>query len=98
MKFLRHKACASEFDYQGWKVFGTWRREVLRAVAERESENEEVEGKDGRGDGDVLMPLLAPTVPRPGQWFCGAWAKKPASLKAKRDFWAKDCWSQTSVE
>ncbi|KAF2487151.1 hypothetical protein BDY17DRAFT_319713 [Neohortaea acidophila] len=25
-KVLRHKACQSEFDYQGWKVWGTWRR------------------------------------------------------------------------
>jgi hypothetical protein len=68
---------------------------VLHAAAEKESviEFEEVEGKDGRGNGDVSIPLLAPTVPRPGQWFCGAWAKEPATLKAKKDFWAKDCWN-----
>ncbi|CAI6335224.1 unnamed protein product [Periconia digitata] len=25
-KFKRHRACASEFDYQGWKNWGRWRR------------------------------------------------------------------------
>ncbi|KAF2195325.1 hypothetical protein K469DRAFT_649146 [Zopfia rhizophila CBS 207.26] len=25
-KVRRHKACASEFDYQGWKYWGKWRR------------------------------------------------------------------------
>ena len=24
---VRHKACASEFDYAGWKVWGAWRRD-----------------------------------------------------------------------
>src|ERR1700712_4611649 len=23
-RVMRHKACASEFDYQGWKAWGTW--------------------------------------------------------------------------
>ncbi|KAI9666423.1 MAG: hypothetical protein M1821_004359 [Bathelium mastoideum] len=26
-KFKRHKACTSEFDYQGWKKWANWRRE-----------------------------------------------------------------------
>ncbi|KAK5115692.1 hypothetical protein LTR62_000781 [Meristemomyces frigidus] len=27
-RITRHKACASEFDYRGWKDWGVWRREV----------------------------------------------------------------------
>lgn len=27
-KVLKHKACASEFDYAGWRVYGAWRREM----------------------------------------------------------------------
>ena len=32
----KSRACASEFDYQGWKSWGSWRRDVdeQRAVAE----------------------------------------------------------------
>jgi hypothetical protein len=32
-----HKACASEFDYQGWKAWGEWRRQYL-AVAKYEDD------------------------------------------------------------
>ncbi|PSN64360.1 hypothetical protein BS50DRAFT_459653, partial [Corynespora cassiicola Philippines] len=29
-KIKRHRACASEFDYQGWKTWGVWRRSGRR--------------------------------------------------------------------
>ncbi|GAB7365069.1 hypothetical protein MBLNU230_g5850t1 [Neophaeotheca triangularis] len=27
-RVVRHRACASEFDYAGWKAWGTWRRDL----------------------------------------------------------------------
>ena len=29
---MRHQACASEFDYAGWKAWGVWRRDVGEQV------------------------------------------------------------------
>ncbi|KAK5168907.1 uncharacterized protein LTR77_006216 [Saxophila tyrrhenica] len=48
-KVVRHKACASEFDYAGWKAWGVWRRgcRVQRAAAEELERFLEV---DGMGD------------------------------------------------
>lgn len=31
-KVVRHQACASEFDYQGWKAWGVWKGDVRERV------------------------------------------------------------------
>src|ERR1700742_2616631 len=31
-KKKKHKACSSEFDYASWKLWGEWRRKVLRKI------------------------------------------------------------------
>lgn len=81
-KVFRHKACASEFDYAGWKAWGVWRRDVQRRIEEVAS--------DGM---DVPAPLFAPSVPREGAWFEGMWAKKKGVDRAIGEaFWKKDCW------
>ncbi|KAK4548791.1 hypothetical protein LTR36_008564 [Oleoguttula mirabilis] len=85
-RVMRHKACASEFDYQGWKAWGTWRRDVneqtelayaLAAADESDSES------------DFLFPLRVPVAPREGQWLSGAWPKKVAALKPTKDCWGR---------
>ncbi|KAF2101602.1 hypothetical protein NA57DRAFT_53557 [Rhizodiscina lignyota] len=43
----RHKACSSEFDYQGWKAWGDWRRneeEVRKFVRDMIAKEEEEDG------------------------------------------------------
>lgn len=35
----RHRACASEFDYNGWKAIGEWKRKV-NAIAEEEVDSD----------------------------------------------------------
>lgn len=52
-KVIRHKACASEFDYQAWKAWGHWRRTVIEQ-AEAAAALEELFEGDG-------LPLLTPT-------------------------------------
>lgn len=89
----KSRACASEFDYQGWKTWGTWRRDVAeqRAAAEalaafdaaeeeavESDEDLKVEDVDAPGAGAVPRPLFAPSVPSEGVWFAGAWGKKGA--------------------
>lgn len=77
-----HRACASEFDYAGWKAWGKWRREVGEMVAKREQEMEDV----------TVRPLFAPEVPSEEDWFSGLWAKKGTAEKEAKGFWGKDCW------
>jgi hypothetical protein len=87
----KSRACASEFDYQGWKTWGSWRRDVdeQRAVAEAlQIEDVHVEPQPS----DVVpRPLFAPAVPQEGRWFNGAWTRKPTVAEAAPtpvDFWA----------
>ncbi|WPH00168.1 Hypothetical protein R9X50_00299100 [Acrodontium crateriforme] len=34
VRVVKHKACASEFDYAGWKAWGQWRRDVAGRKAD----------------------------------------------------------------
>ncbi|PNS15394.1 hypothetical protein CAC42_653 [Sphaceloma murrayae] len=45
-RIKRHRACASEFDYNGWKDYGQWRRQVS-GISESESDKggESIDGK-----------------------------------------------------
>lgn len=86
-KSIRHKACASEFDYQGWKAWSTWRRDVAEQIAAAEALEEFLN--------DQPMSISIPTKPEDGRWLSGGLTRKPsAGIKANRDFWAKDCWNK----
>jgi hypothetical protein len=92
----KSRACASEFDYQGWKSWGSWRRDVdeQRAVAEA-LQIEDVHVATQPSD-VVPRPLFAPAVPQEGRWFNGTWTRKPTVAEAAptpADFWTKDCWN-----
>lgn len=81
-KTIRHQACASEFDYQGWKAWGTWRRALAEQV-------EAAELLLGEETGD--LGLCTPTTPSESQWLNGRWTQKLAPLKSTKDFWKKNC-------
>jgi len=88
----KSRACASEFDYQGWKSWGSWRRDVdeQRAVAEAL----QIENVESQSASVVPRPLFAPAVPQEGQWLQGIWTRKPAVESTPTpDFWQKDCWN-----
>lgn len=78
-KVLRHQACASEFDYQGWKAWGAWRRDV----AQRVQDAAELEAFMN-GDEDVPMPLSLP-----GRKVS---ALTTTGLEGKGSHVHKDCW------
>lgn len=88
-KVVRHKACASEFDYAGWKGWGVWRRDVVRRVERAEEERRAREGV-------VPRPLFAPKVPGEGHWLNARWVRKGMGIGAERQgagfFEKKDCW------
>ncbi len=81
-KVVRHKACASEFDYQGWKAWGTWRRQVQAARALVED----------AGSGDTT-DLAGPGVPTAGRWMNGAWDRTGTCATKAPGFRGKDCWA-----
>jgi hypothetical protein len=76
-KTVRHKACASEFDYQGWKAWGVWRRDVQEQIEAAETLEAFLEFGDR--DGDVKM-ADSPTISNGG-------LSKPAKI------YGKDCWN-----
>ncbi|CZT25748.1 uncharacterized protein RCC_11417 [Ramularia collo-cygni] len=78
-KTIRHQACASEFDYQGWKAWGVWRR----ALAEQIEAADLQLATEAESQG-----LHSPTVPSEGQWLNGRWLQ---SLKPTKDFGKKNC-------
>ena len=84
-KTIRHKACASEFDYQGWNAWGTWRRDVAEQIAAAAALEEYLD--------DQPMSLPVPTVPEEGRWLRGTWTGRAVSNKSVRDYWGKDCWN-----
>jgi hypothetical protein len=92
--------CVSEFDYQRWKAWGTWRRDVeeQRAAAEAlKAFDVAVESDDEMKVEDVSAvvprPLFAANGPSEMQWMGGAWTRKPAvSAATPAAFWDKDCW------
>jgi hypothetical protein len=93
----KSRACASEFDYAGWKAWGSWRRGVdelkARAVEEAVEDDDDVKREDARV---VPKSLFAPSVPEEKVWFGGAWVGNgDRALGARRRpkaFWKKDCW------
>ncbi|KAK0253178.1 hypothetical protein LTS09_011849 [Friedmanniomyces endolithicus] len=85
-KTVRHKACCSEFDYQGWKTWGVWRRSVAEM---RDAASSDV-------DVDAVLPLHVPTVPREGEWLNGTWAKTSVARGTKKpSALRKDCSAST---
>lgn len=85
-KIVRHKACASEFDYQGWKGWGEWRRSVAEQL-------EAAEALTAALADYTPQPLFTPVPPTEGQWLKGTWAKKASIHSSTTNHWHKDCWN-----
>ncbi|PIA95669.1 hypothetical protein CB0940_10125 [Cercospora beticola] len=100
----RHAACASEFDYQGWKQWGVWRRSVGEQIEAAEALLNAEEAFES-----VFGPASAsPLIPTESKWINGTWMQKAAhartlsgSLKASKNYWEKsqadlkkDCWER----
>ncbi|KAI6818828.1 hypothetical protein KC340_g14062 [Hortaea werneckii] len=92
-KVLRHKACASEFDYQGWKAWGVWRREVAEQARLAEALMAAAAAEE---DSDSDHSVDVPSAPSESEWMKGAWTGKGRrldALKIPRVLPRKDCWN-----
>ncbi|EME42169.1 hypothetical protein DOTSEDRAFT_36094 [Dothistroma septosporum NZE10] len=67
-KTIRHRACASEFDYQGWKAWGNWRRQL--------QEQADAANALMNAEAALMEAIAVPTVPDDGKWFSGVWSRK----------------------
>ncbi|KAK4613279.1 hypothetical protein CLAFUW4_09496 [Fulvia fulva] len=98
-KTLRHQACASEFDYQGWKAWGKWRRQL----------QEQADAADAlmNAEAALMEAFNVPAVPDEGRWFSGVWSRKPTATTSTSyltspelmmgRFWEKpkkECWGK----
>lgn len=88
---VRHAACASEFDYQGWKGWGVWRRGVVERVEAAERLVAMEEGLDSDES-------TSDSEEEEKNWFGSAWIRKSSTAK----YWEKpkplrlrkDCWNR----
>lgn len=80
-KVLRHTACASEFDYQGWKAWGTWRRQVA----------EQVEAAQALMEAEQTFERSIDEKVWAGQWQNAVRAKNYWERTTKLT--QKDCWN-----
>lgn len=88
----KSRACASEFDYQGWKAWGSWRRDVdeQRAVAaalqieDVHADSSSQQQQQQQSEDVVPRPLFAPAAaaPQEGKWLQGIWTRKSTAATA----------------
>ena len=94
-RIRRHKACASEFDYAGWKDWGVWKRNLLTLTEQQKRQNspcDSVFDGDDTEDEDleevsstasVVSPIAAGFTGHTSSW------KNAKLLKP-----VKDCWNR----
>lgn len=97
IKIVKHKACASEFDYAGWKAWGEWRRDI----ADRKSGlfvfvEEEHRYRDGSDDEDTVERIVrkVPNSLAGGAWSSELWSE---TMDAEAEITVppkKDCWNR----
>ncbi|EME81182.1 uncharacterized protein MYCFIDRAFT_77101 [Pseudocercospora fijiensis CIRAD86] len=83
-RVVRHAACASEFDYQGWKAWGNWRRAVVERVEAADALMVAEEIFEREMNGKLMVPE--------GRWFQGRWTTKREARDVVAGAQKKDCW------
>jgi hypothetical protein len=92
-RLRRHKACASEFDYAGWKDWGVWKRNLLTLTEQQKQRNSPCDSVfDDSEDDDlgeisstasVVSPITAGISSHTSSWRI-AKTLRPV----------KDCWNR----
>ncbi|GIZ48318.1 hypothetical protein CKM354_001138500 [Cercospora kikuchii] len=86
----KHAACASEFDYQGWKQWGVWRRSVGEQIEAAEALLKAEEAFES-----VFGPTNAsPLIPSEAKWINGTWMQKAAHARTLSGGSKADCWER----
>jgi hypothetical protein len=93
-RLRRHKACASEFDYAGWKDWGVWNRNLLTLTEQQKQRNKACDsvfdGDDSEDEdleeipstASVVFPIVAGVPSHASSWKV-ARPSRPV----------KDCWN-----
>lgn len=93
-KLRRHKACASEFDYAGWKEWGVWKRNLLTLTEQHRERNSPCDSvfEDDDSENDELDEVtntasaISPIAPGASDHtFSWRSARSPGPVK--------DCWN-----
>jgi hypothetical protein len=92
-RLRRHKACASEFDYAGWKDWGVWKRNLLTLTEQQKQRNspcdsvfddsEDDDLEDISSTASVVSPITAGVSSHTSSWRVA----KPLRP-------VKDCWNR----
>lgn len=94
-RLRRHKACASEFDYAGWKDWGVWKRNLLTLTEQQKQRNppcnsvfngddsEDEDLEEVSSTASVISPIVAGFTGHTSSW------KVAKPLKP-----VKDCWNR----
>ncbi|KAG9700544.1 hypothetical protein KCU95_g741, partial [Aureobasidium melanogenum] len=87
-KLRRHKACASEFDYAGWKDWGVWKRNLLLLTQQQRQRNSPCDSVFDDDSEDEVEEIITASVISPitaGVPGTSSWSTvKPI----------KDCWNR----
>jgi len=87
-KIVRYLACASEFDYPGWELWGMWCRNII------ESARLAMElARTSYDDEDFLLPLVATRFHEECAWLARSYPKKRDSISRVDTGCGKDCWN-----
>ncbi|KAF2213733.1 hypothetical protein CERZMDRAFT_83841 [Cercospora zeae-maydis SCOH1-5] len=102
--FRRHAACASEFDYQGWKQWGVWRRSIGEQIEAAEAllkAEEAFESVFGSVSSSPVVPTEAKWISVTRAQNAGHARSASISSKASKNYWEKsqtalkkDCWER----
>lgn len=84
-KVIRHRACASEFDYQAWKVWGNWRRSIVEQLEVAAAMEALLEG-DG-------LPVSIPEAYNASNWPLGGKKLNRKDCWATCDYPSECRWS-----
>jgi hypothetical protein len=91
----RHKACASEFDYAGWKDWGVWKRNLLTLTEPQKQRNKPCDSVfDGDDSGDDDLEEISSTASVISPIVAGMSSHTSSWKVAKPIRPVKDCWNR----
>ncbi|KAI4850454.1 hypothetical protein E4T44_02740 [Aureobasidium sp. EXF-8845] len=91
-RLRRHKACASEFDYAGWKDWGVWKRNLLTLTEQQKQRNRPCDSVfDGDDSEDEDLEEISSTATVVSPIVAGVSSHTSSWKVAKPIRPAKDC-------
>lgn len=93
-KLRRHKACASEFDYAGWKDWGVWKRNLLILTEQQRERNSPCDSVFEDDDSEDELDEITSTASVVSPIVAGASDHTSSWRSARSPGPVKDCWNR----